>query len=114
MDTEAEARAPPAAGLKNNWSKSRGRGGKRPGAGRKKGVPNKLTAEVKAAIIAAFADAGGKDYLVMVAKTDPRTFCKLLAKVLPSQVAGNSDQPVRVQVSWLEPTQRPGIGAGRV
>ena len=47
------------------------RGGSRPGerrGGRKKGTPNKLTANVRAAR-AAFADAGGKDYLVMVAKT---------------------------------------------
>ena len=58
--------------------------GRRLGAGRKKGVPNKLTANVKACIIAAFADAGGKDYLVTVAKTDPRTFCMLLGKVLPT------------------------------
>jgi hypothetical protein len=36
-------------------------GGKRPGAGRKKGVPNKLTADMKATIVAAFVDAGGKD-----------------------------------------------------
>jgi hypothetical protein len=59
-----------------------------PGAGRKKGVPNKLTANIKATIMAAFADAGGKDYLVTVAKTDPRTFCMLLGKMLPNQVAG--------------------------
>ena len=71
--------------------------------GRKKGVPNKLTADVKAAIMAAFADAGGKDYLVAVAKTDPRTLCMLLAKVLPNRVAGDSDQPVRVEFSWLAP-----------
>jgi len=59
-----------------------------PGAGRKKGVPNKLTTDMKATIVAAFVDAGGKDYLVKVAKTDPRTFCWLLDKILPTQVTG--------------------------
>jgi hypothetical protein len=67
-------------------------------------VPNKLTADVKAAIMTAFGDAGGKDYLVTVAKADTRTFCMLLAKVLPNQVAGGSDQPVKVEFSWLAPT----------
>jgi hypothetical protein len=115
MDTEAKAPAAPAAVLKNNEAKPsppRKRGGKRPGAGRKKGVPNKLTANVKAAIMAAFAAAGGKDYLVKVAKTDPRTFCTLLGKLLPTQVTGDAaDEPVRIQVSWLPPTQRPSLGA---
>jgi hypothetical protein len=102
MDTEASA-----PDLKNNEEKHQPRkiGGKRPGAGRKKGVPNKLTANVKAYIMAAFADAGGKDYLVKVAKTDPRTFCMLLGKILPTQLAGDADEPVRVQFSWLAPSQ---------
>ena len=47
-------------------------------------MPNKLTANVRACIMAAFADAGGKDYLVTVAKTDRRTFCMLLGKLLPN------------------------------
>ena len=104
----------PAAALKNNEAKPsppRKRGGKRPGAGRKNGVPNKLTANVKAAIMAAFADAGGKDYLVKVAKTDPRTFCALLGKLLPAQVIGGAaDEPVKVQVSRLPPAQRSSLG----
>ncbi len=37
------------ASLKNNQSQSNARGGKRPGAGRRKGTPNKATADVKAA-----------------------------------------------------------------
>jgi hypothetical protein len=102
-DTEA----PALAGLKNKGAKSpqpRKRGGKRPGAGCKKGSPNKLTANVKACIVAAFADAGGKDYLVTVAKTDPRTFCALLGKILPTQVTGDAaGGPVRIEFSWLPP-----------
>jgi hypothetical protein len=85
--------------LKNNEPKSvppRKNGGRRPGAGRKKGVPNKLTANVKTRIMAAFADAGGKDYLVKVAKTDPRTFCALHGKILPTQVTGDAAEPVKI------------------
>jgi hypothetical protein len=89
---------------KNNRSKSKGHGGKRKGAGRKKGAPNKLTADVKACVMAAFNDAGGRAYLVKVAKEDPRTFCALLGKILPTQVAGDTDQPVRFEFSWLAPS----------
>lgn len=56
--------------------------------GRKKGTPNKATAAVKEAIIEAFERSGGVDYLVTIAKDDPRTFCTLLGKVIPMQVDG--------------------------
>jgi hypothetical protein len=51
--------------------------------GRQKGSPNKLTADVKAAIQAAFEEAGGKEYLVKLAREDPRTFCALVGKLVP-------------------------------
>ena len=56
----------------------------------RRGPPEGLTANIKACIMAAFNDAGGKDYLVKVAKTDPRTFCTLLGKLLPTQVTGDA------------------------
>jgi hypothetical protein len=64
--------------------------------GRTKGTPNKLNAAVKEAIIAAFNKVGGESYLVDVAKTDPRTFCTLLGKVLPTQLTGAEEGPIRV------------------
>ena len=54
--------------------------------GRKKGTPNKTTAKVKDAIMEAFDKAGGVDYLVGIAREDPKTFCSLLGRVLPSEV----------------------------
>jgi hypothetical protein len=60
-------------------------GGKRPGAGRKKGTPNKITSDVKAAIIEAFENAGGAEYLTELAKTNPSVFCVLLGKLIPPQ-----------------------------
>jgi hypothetical protein len=78
-------------------------------------VPNKLTANVRACIMAAFKKAGGEEYPLGVAQTDPRTFCTLLGKILPTQVTGDApDEPVKIQVSWLAPTQRLSLGAGRV
>jgi len=56
------------------------------GPGRPKGVPNKLTADVKAAILEAFRKAGGADYLAGIAVLDPKAFCSLLGKVVPSEI----------------------------
>ena len=53
--------------------------------GRQKGTPNKLTVGVKDALRTAFTEAGGVDYLVGVAKLEPRVFCALLAKLLPGK-----------------------------
>lgn len=64
--------------------------------GRPKGVPNKTTLEIKTAIIEAFEKAGGVDYLVTLAKEDPRTFCALVGKVIPLQVTGDPDNPVGI------------------
>jgi hypothetical protein len=54
--------------------------------GRKPGSQNKATMAVKDALLQAFDEVGGVDYLVQVAKSDPRTFCMLLAKLLPAEL----------------------------
>jgi hypothetical protein len=64
--------------------------------GRTKGTPNKINAAVKEAIIGAFNKVGGEDYLVRIAESDPRTFCALLGKVMPTQLTGAGDEPIRV------------------
>jgi hypothetical protein len=97
--------------LKNNQQKSTSTAANAPipaGGGLalvvKRGSPNKFTADVKAAIMAAFDEVGGADYLKNVATTDPRTFCMLLGKILPTQVVGDADAgPVRIEFSWLPP-----------
>ena len=71
--------------------------------GRKKGVPNKVTADVRHAINEAFDRAGGVDYLVNLAASDARTFCTLLGKIIPTQIAGDEDgEPIKhvLEVSW--------------
>ena len=77
------------------------RGGSRPGerrGGRQKGTPNKTTAALKDAILNAFSEVGGESYLVAVAREDPKTFCALLAKVLPLQVTGGEGGPLVVEI----------------
>ncbi len=69
-------------------------GGRRSGAGRKKGVPNKINADLKAMILGALNALDGQQYLEKVARKDPRTFCALLGRVLPMTVAGDPNNPV--------------------
>jgi hypothetical protein len=69
------------------------RGGKRPGSGRKKGGTNKVTADVKQAIMEAFSALGGAKYLCAVAREDPKAFCALLGKLIPVKVAGDAEEP---------------------
>jgi hypothetical protein len=39
-----------------------------------------------------------------VALSDPRTFCALLGKILPTQVTGDVEGgPVRIEFAWLPP-----------
>ena len=64
--------------------------GSKPGerrGGRTKGVPNKLTGDLKAMILGALSDAGGQKYLVAQAKDNPNAFMTLVGKVLPMTVA---------------------------
>jgi hypothetical protein len=68
-------------------------GGKRPGSGRKKGGTNKITSDVKQAILEAFNALGGVEYLCAVAREDPKAFCALLGKLIPVKVAGDAEEP---------------------
>lgn len=84
-------------------------GGKRPGSGRKKGVPNKFNADIKAALLEA-ANQADKDgmvgYLLKVAKSDARTFCGLLGRAMPTQLAQDPDAPLfpgTIQVKLVNP-----------
>jgi hypothetical protein len=54
--------------------------------GRRKGTPNKLNADVKAMILGALHDAGGRRYLLKQAEENPTAFLTLLGKILPTTV----------------------------
>ena len=66
------------------------RGGKTKtsGQGRPKGIPNKITADLKAMILGALSDVGGQAYLARQAEDNPGPFLTLIGKVLPLQVTG--------------------------
>ena len=67
-----------------------------PGPGRKKGVPNKINADLKAMILGALDQAGGEQYLLSQARENPKAFLSLLARVLPMQVQGDRDNPLYI------------------
>lgn len=56
------------------------------GKGRPKGSKNLATKTLKEAILKAYDKAGGVNYLVGVAKNDPKTFCSLLGRIIPHEV----------------------------
>ena len=80
------------------------RPGERP-VGRQKGTPNALTASIKDAIHNAFEELGGTSYLVHVGKTDPRTFCALLSRLLPTKLSNADGSPLLAALTELTDAQ---------
>src|SRR3954468_17712975 len=76
--------------------------------GRQKGVPNKLTAQLKEMILEA-AELAGEDmggggtvkYLRMQATLQPVAFMSLLGRVLPLQIGGDAENPL-VTITKIE------------
>lgn len=66
------------------------------GKGKRKGVPNKITRDLKDAIMNAFTQVGGEDYLVVVARQKPEAFLTLLGKLLPHTLQGPGGKPIEV------------------
>jgi hypothetical protein len=71
-------------------------------SGRKKGIPNKVTANLRDAIMHAFDKVGGENYLVGLARTRPDLFCMLLARILPLQVTGKDGAALQIDVTVRE------------
>src|SRR5689334_23950904 len=78
------------------------KGGKRAGAGRPKGSPNKFTKALKDMILEAADRAGGEGgtvaYLERQAVGNPGPFMALLGKVLPTQLTGDPENPIEHKV----------------
>ena len=75
------------------------------GPGRPKGIPNKTTQNVKEAIERAFEKLGGTDYLVHVGQSDPRTFCALLSRLLPTKLSNADGSPLLAALTELTDAQ---------
>ena len=68
------------------------------GQGRPKGVPNRMTADLKGMILGALQDVGGAEYLARQANENPGAFLTLIGKVLPMQLTGDGGAAVRIEV----------------
>lgn len=55
-------------------------------------------------ILQALDEAGGVDYLKAQSKDNPAAFMTLIGKVLPMQVTGEGDGPVKLVVTWQQPS----------
>jgi hypothetical protein len=78
--------------------------------GRAAGTPNKFSADLRAMILGALSDAGGRDYLVRQAETNPGAFLALLGRILPLQMAGDGGGAVTIEVitgvpRWDDPEE---------
>lgn len=71
----------------------------KPGPGRPPGASNKITRDIKEAILRAFENVGGAGYLEGVARDNPQVFCALLGKVLPTQITGSDGKDLRIVVT---------------
>jgi hypothetical protein len=91
--------APPKGALKGRP--------KTPQSGRKKGQPNKLTVEAREAFRLAAEGAGGVEALTEFAKTDPKSFWPLYARLIPVDVTsgGQPIKPSAVNIQLVKPSE---------
>lgn len=73
------------------------RGGKREGAGRPAGVPNKMSTAVKDNVIEVFEAIGGVHSMAEWATENKTQFYNLYAKLLPHQVTGEGGGPLQFE-----------------
>ena len=76
-------------------------GGKREGAGRKKGVPNKQTTAVKQCILNAFENIGGVANLSKWAEENQTEFYKLWGRMIPLEHVGEDGGDINVTVNKI-------------
>lgn len=81
--------------------------------GSRKGIPNRVTGQIKEMILQALDNAGGVKYLEKRAN-DPKTaaaFLGLIGKVLPMQVTGEGGGPVQTDNVWRVELVKPRADA---
>ena len=76
----------------------------RAGAGRPLGVQNKIGVLLKEAIAASFDKVGGTEWLVKLAKENPKSYAMLLCKMIPQQTQSvdsqGNDAPLTISIVY--------------
>lgn len=72
------------------------------GPGRPKGVPNKVTADIREMVRGALEDAGGREYLTLQAEVNPTAFMALIGKIIPKEIEAHVE-PIEVRWSGERP-----------
>ncbi len=80
-----------------------GTGGKREGAGRKKGVPNKLSGSVKQNIVGVFDKIGGREKMAKWAEENQTDFYRLYGRLAPTEIEANVKGKVIVNLNQYGP-----------
>lgn len=76
------------------------KGERKVGSGRKPGVPNKVTHDLRLTIVSAMHEAhpeGAKGYLRQMAQQEPVAFMGLVGKCLPKEIIGSVDNNINIQ-----------------
>ena len=66
--------------------------------GRKKGSINKENKAIREMVLEALDLAGGSEYLYKQSQDNPTAFISLIAKVMPTQVTGDPNQPIEIKI----------------
>src|SRR6516165_5188040 len=82
-------------------------GGARPGAGRPKGSPNKLSHSLKEMILASLDDVGGRAYLARLAIENSSAYASLIGKVLPTTLATSESNGGNVEIRFIREIVHP-------
>lgn len=80
-------------------------GERTPGSGRKPGTPNKITVDMRNAMLEAFERKGGVEYLLGL---DDDLFVKMLTRTVPNEVAAKVESEVRVKLIDLSDERKRG------
>ena len=82
-------------------------GGSRVGAGRPKGVPNKVSRQVKENIISVFEELGGREAMTEWALRDERNmteFYRMYTRMAPieQKISGDAENPIQMAIGWMK------------
>ena len=70
--------------------------------GSRKGIPNRMTKDIKEIMHVAFQKAGGCDYLVRQAEENPKAFMALLGRCIPASVAVSVEHHFDLGAAMIE------------